>query len=354
MAGRDIIVMGASTGGVDVLAEVVRGLPPGFPASIFVVCHFPATARSVLPQILSRAGRLLATHAADDQPFYPGQIYVAPPDRHLVLAPGGRMRLTRGPRENHHRPAIDPLFRSAARHYGPRTIGVVLTGALSDGTAGLLAIRDAGGLAVVQDPRDAPVAAMPVNATLIAGTDYTAPASGLAALLVDLVKRPAPAEGGAAMPDPMEQLPEHISRDMRRQVSNGRRGEVSLYACPECGGNLWQVDEQELVRFRCHVGHVYSGEVLLAEQAEALEAALWTAVRIFKEKCLLSRQLAARAQLSNDAAAATRFEEQAQLDERYAAMIEKYLLTNGGPAPADVADVPPAGPAPAPPPGGAT
>src|SRR5690242_15674063 len=143
MATRDIIVIGTSTGGVDALSRLARGLPPGFPASLFVVCHFPAGGRSVLPEILSRSGPLLAAHAADGEPFYPGQIYVAPPDRHLVLGPNGRMRLTRGARENHHRPAADPLFRSAARHYGPRVIGVVLTGALYDGTAGLMAIRAA-------------------------------------------------------------------------------------------------------------------------------------------------------------------------------------------------------------------
>src|SRR5205085_8246445 len=142
--------------------------------------HFPAGGRSVLPEILSRSGPLLATHAADGEPFRPGHIYVAPPDRHLVLRPDGRTMLTREARENHARPAVDPLFRSAARHYGPRVIGVVLTGSLYDGAAGLLAVRGAGGLAVVQDPRDAAVAAMPLNATQIAGADRVAKTAGLA------------------------------------------------------------------------------------------------------------------------------------------------------------------------------
>jgi two-component system chemotaxis response regulator CheB len=161
MAGRDIIVVGASAGGVEALAQIARGLPAGLPASVFVVCHFPPGGRSVLPDILSRAGPLLAGHPADGDPFYPGQVYVAPPDRHLVLDPGNRVRLTRAARENHHRPAVDPLFRSAARHYGRRVVGVILTGALYDGTAGLIAVRAAGGVGVVQDPRDALVAAMP-------------------------------------------------------------------------------------------------------------------------------------------------------------------------------------------------
>src|SRR5262249_11645932 len=159
MANRDIIVVGASAGGVDALAEVVGGLPADFPASVFVVCHFPPGGRSILPQILSRSGPLLATHAADGASFHAGHIYIAPPDRHVLLGRGGRMRAPRGPRENNHRPAVDPLFRSAARYYGSRVIGVILTGALNDGVAGLIAVRAAGGVAAIQDPKDALVAA---------------------------------------------------------------------------------------------------------------------------------------------------------------------------------------------------
>jgi two-component system chemotaxis response regulator CheB len=222
MPGHDIVVIGASTGGVDALTRIVRGLPAGFPASLFVVCHFPADWRSVLPEILSRAGPLLATHAEDDMPFCPGHIYGAPPDHHLVFEPGRRMALTRGPRENHQLPAADTLFRSAARHYGPRTSGVVLTGALADGAAGLLAIRAAGGLAVVQDPRDAALAAMPLNAARIAGADYLVPAGTLAALLVDLVRAPKPIFANSAMSDPVDNMPETVLRGMQQQIGNGR------------------------------------------------------------------------------------------------------------------------------------
>ena len=154
------------------------------------------------------------------------------------------------------------------------------------------------------------------------------------------------------MPDPIEKMPNLVLRDMQQQISNGRRGEVSTFSCPECGGTLWQVDENDLVRFRCHVGHAYNGEVLLAEQSEALEAALWMAVRIFKEKCILGRQLAAQSRGRNDAATAARFEEQADLDERNAAMIQKYVLGNGGPGQPDEPNVPPPDPAAAPPPRG--
>src|SRR3954466_9697746 len=183
MAGRDIIVIGTSTGGVEALRQFVHALPSGFPASVFIVCHFPTEGRSVLPELLSRAGPLLASHPADGERFYPGQIYVAPPDFHLLLGPDRRMRLSRAARENHHRPAVDPLFRSAARYYGPRVVGVVLTGALHDGTAGLLSIRAAGGLGVVQDPEDAVIATMPQNAAQIAGADHVTTLADLAPLL---------------------------------------------------------------------------------------------------------------------------------------------------------------------------
>ncbi len=331
MPNRDIIVVGTSTGGVEALSLLVRELPSGFPASLFIVCHFPAEGRSILPEILSRAGPLLASHAIDGESFYPGHIYVAPPGYHLLLGPGGKMRLSRGARENHHRPAVDPLFRSTARYYGDRAIGVILTGALSDGTAGLLAIRNAGGLAIVQDPRDAALAAMPQNAFKIAGADYVVSVAELGPLLVNLVlERAGPYQGDRAM-DPIERMPDLVDRDMEKQSQNENRGHVSVFTCPECGGSLWQGDEPDLLRFRCHVGHAYNAEVLLSEQGEALEAALWTAVRTFRERAVLSRQLAFKERAGGDAGTAERFEEQAALADRHGELIQEYLLK--GPSP---------------------
>jgi two-component system, chemotaxis family, protein-glutamate methylesterase/glutaminase len=336
MAGRDIVVVGASAGGVEALIQLVRGLPAGFPASVFVVRHFPPTVRSVLPEILSGAGPLLATHAVDGEPFLPAHIYVAPPDHHLLLAPGGTVRLTRGARENNHRPAADPLFRSAARHYGRRVIGVVLTGALSDGAAGLLAVRTAGGIAVVQDPRDAVVAAMPRSATEIAGADHVVPLAELSELLVELVRASRTVQSGtgagamAIQPsDPVERASQIAEHTMATQARDERRGQVSPYTCPECGGALWQLDEPQLVQFRCHVGHAYDGEVLLAEQTDALEAALWTAVRTFREKAVLTQQLATRERARGNAETAARYEEQAAQTNRYAALIVEHVLRAG-------------------------
>ncbi|VTR92854.1 chemotaxis protein : Chemotaxis protein CheB OS=Tolypothrix bouteillei VB521301 GN=DA73_11040 PE=4 SV=1: CheB_methylest [Gemmata massiliana] len=334
MAVRDIIVIGASAGGTEALVHLVRGLPASFPASLFVVCHVPSGGRSFLPEILSRSGPLLATHAATGE-FFPGHVFVAPPGHHLVLEPGAQMRLTHGPRENSHRPAIDPLFRSAARHYGVRVISVVLTGSLSDGTAGTLAVRAAGGVAVAQDPRDAVVAAMPQSASQIAGVDHVVPLADMPRLLIDLVRGPMQAQPGAGTMsaqsnDPSERSSRMVEQTMRSQAHGERRGQVSMFTCPECGGALWQMDEPALIQFRCHVGHAYTAEVLLTEQTDALEAALWTAVRTFREKTVLTQQLATRERERGNEQGAERFEEQASQTARYANLIVEHVLHAGG------------------------
>lgn len=331
MAHHDIVVIGASAGGVAALMRLVRDLPAGLPASLFVVCHFPPDHRSVLPEILSRAGPLLATHAIDGESFHPGHIYVAPPDFHLLLTEKQRVQLTRGPRENHHRPAVDPLFRSAARLYGPRVIGVVLTGFLNDGAAGLLAVRGSGGIAVVQDPADAFVASMPDNAARIAGADYCIALDRLGPLLGELIQRPLAAVGGPVMTTAFEKMPDIVDADMSEQVRNERRGRVALFSCPDCGGALWQVDEDKLIQFRCHVGHVIQGETLLQDQANLLEAALWTAIRIFKERHLLAQQLAEQEMRRGDAAAAERFREQSEQAHSYGELIRQHILRNPPP-----------------------
>lgn len=339
MAGHDIVVVGASSGGVEALTKLVRGLPAGLPAAVCVVCHFPPEGSSVLPEILSRNGKLLATHATDGEPLYPGHIYIAPPDHHLLLEEG-RARLDRGVRENNLRPAIDPLFRSAARVYGPRVVGVILSGAGHDGVAGLLAVRGAGGLALVQDPEDATITDLPQLAVKIAGADATAPIAILPSLLADLVARPVPA-GGPPMVDPLERMPTIVNHDQAEQEQNRRGGQLSTFTCPECGGSLWQVDERQIVRFRCHVGHSYYAEGLLAEQSANLEAALWTAVRTFREKAVLSKQLAHRARNQNNGRIAERFEEQADQAHGYAESIQKMLQgNNGAPGPTSSPELP--------------
>jgi two-component system chemotaxis response regulator CheB len=325
MAIHDVVVIGGSAGSVEVLSELVRGLPRGLPAAVFIVCHFPPGSRSILPDILSQSGPLLAVHPRDGDPVHPGHIYVAPPDHHLLVEEGS-VHLTRGPRESGHRPAIDPLFRSAARVYGPRAIGVVLTGAHYDGVAGLLAVRSSGGIAVVQNPGDALVAALPLNAALVAGADHIVPAAGLAPLLTELVHRPVPPKGDSTMTDPIDKIPQVQEHDAEAQKRGERRGALSVFTCPECGGSLWQVDQKDVVRFRCHVGHAYHAEALLEEQADILEAALWTAIRTFKDRSVLSRQMANQERQRGNHEAAQRFEEQAEQAERYGSSIQQYLM----------------------------
>ncbi|MFO0930209.1 MAG: chemotaxis protein CheB [Gemmataceae bacterium] len=322
---RDIIVIGASTGGIEALCGLVAEVPAGLPATVFIVCHFPAGAVSNLPEILSRRGPLLANHARDGEPAYPGQIYVAPPDLHLEVR-SGTLRLTRGPRENRFRPSIDVLFRSAARAYGPRTIAVVLSGGLTDGVAGLMAVRAAGGLAVVQDPADAIIPDLPLAALRMAGADQVFPAAEIGRSLATLMT-PAASAGGFAMSDPVDRILQKVESDMGEQAHNGRPGQITVLTCPECGGSLWQANEGRLVSFRCHVGHVYAADALLVDKTEVLEAALWTAVRMFKEKAILSHQLAAGRQAEGNRAAAERLEEDARLAERQAAVIQTCLQT---------------------------
>jgi two-component system chemotaxis response regulator CheB len=328
MPGRDIIVVGGSAGGVEALCQLVHGLEPGLPASLFVVCHFPSEAHSFLPEILSRQGPLLARHARDEETIYPAHIYVAPPDHHLLLEVR-RIRVQRGPRENGFRPSIDPLFRSAAGVFGDRVIAVLLSGALFDGIAGLLAVRAAGGVSVIQDPQDAMLGSLPRSACQIAGADHVVAAQELGPLLNRLVHRHPGPEGSPPVKDPkdpVEKITETVQQDMDGQTWDGRRGTVSIFTCPECGGCMWQLEDTGLVRFRCHVGHAYLAEALLEEQAAALEAALWTAVRTFRECGVLARQLANRKREEGLGTSAQRFEEEARVADHYGDLIQNLLL----------------------------
>src|SRR4051812_18934534 len=189
MRGRDIFVIGASAGGVEALMRLGRGLPPDFPGAVFVVLHLPTGAPSVLPRLLSRAGPVPAVHPSAGESIEQGRIYVAPPDRHLLIV-DGRVHLALGPRENGHRPAIDPLFRTAARSYGRRVVGIVLSGALDDGSAGLSAIKMRGGLAVVQHPEDALFASMPNNAMAYVAVDHVLSADDIGLRLRELIGEP--------------------------------------------------------------------------------------------------------------------------------------------------------------------
>jgi two-component system, chemotaxis family, protein-glutamate methylesterase/glutaminase len=322
MAGRDIVVVGGSAGSIEAVSEVVRGLPPDFPAAVFVVVHFPGSVSSTLPRILSRAGPLPARHAKDGEPIGPRRIYVAPPDCHLYLS-DGHVRLSRGPKENGHRPAIDPLFRTAAHSYGPRVMGVVLSGNLNDGTAGLLSIKQRDGIAIVQSLETALYSGMPRSAIDHVAVDHVLAPSEIPLVLSELALEPVPHLKVVPMSQDLpaeQQADEFALADRHKQP-----GVPSTMTCPECHGTLWEVKDEELVRFRCRVGHAYSDEALLVHQSEQLEAALWTALRSLEEHSALARRLAARANSRGHAHSASSFTEQAVDAEHHASVIRRVL-----------------------------
>jgi two-component system chemotaxis response regulator CheB len=323
MPDHGIVVVGASAGGVEALADLAASLPDDLDAAVFVVLHLPATGTSALPEILRRHGPLPAAHVKDGETIQPGRIYVAPPDHHVLLRTG-HVHLSRGPRENGHRPAIDPLFRSAAREYATRVVGVVLSGALDDGTAGLLAIKSRGGVAVVQKPTDAPYPGMPGNALEHVQVDHVLAAASMGKLLTRLV---------ADLPDAP---PEPAPADMRLEVEmegfslkafeGDHPGEPSGFSCPDCNGVLWEIQTEGLRRYRCRVGHAWSPESLLIQQSEALEAALWLALRSLEERAALSRRLSEPARRRGHSITATRFEEQAAEAQQAARLVRDLLL----------------------------
>jgi two-component system chemotaxis response regulator CheB len=308
---RDILVVGASSGGVDALSALVAGLPRDLEAAVFLVLHTRAGFASTLPELLSQRGPLRATHAVHGESITPGRIYVAPPDNHLMLRPG-YLHVARGPKENGHRPAVDVLFRSAAASYGPRVIGVVLTGHLDCGTAGLLSIKARGGLAVVQDPRDAAVPAMPASAAAHVAVDHVAPLRALPALVARLVREP-------AGPWPT-QLPGALAA-----IEGAETGLAAELVCPSCQGKLTQAQLGGFRLFRCHVGHAFSLESIAAEQAESVERALWAAVRALEESAALSGRLA----LTSHGELRQRFAEKKDSQGQQADLIRR-ILTHGG------------------------
>lgn len=247
---RSIIVVGASAGGVEALKRLATYLPPDLTAAVFVVLHVGQT--SYLPEILDRAGPLRATKAESGEQFERGRIYVASPGFHLLLH-DDHMLLRRGPRENLARPAIDPLFRSAACSYGARVIGVLLSGSLSDGTSGLRAIKAVGGVTVIQDPQDAAVPDMVRSAQRHVQIDHCVPIAGMGDLLARLASEPA----GETLPvPPGVRLEAAVAAQEHSAMSNeDRLGDLSVFVCPECHGPLWEIEDGDMLRFRCHTGH---------------------------------------------------------------------------------------------------
>jgi two-component system chemotaxis response regulator CheB len=302
---KDIVVAGASAGGMEALEKLVAHLPADFPAALFVVWHMSPGVKSVLPDVLRRAGPLPAAVPADGDPIEPGRIYVAANDHHMLLE-RDYIRIAKGPKENRFRPALDPLFRSAAYVYGPRVIGVVLSGALDDGTSGLWAVKLRGGTAIVQEPADAKVRGMPLSALANVKVDYKLPADEIGGLLGRLAREEA--APAIALPERERQRIEHEIRiaeqhdALEENIMNF--GELSPLTCPECRGVLTALRDGQILRFRCHTGHAFSSGSLLEAASEQNEACMWDAVRALDETVMLLNSLGQELAKSGDTRAA--------------------------------------------------
>ena len=284
-----IVVVGASRGGVNAMKSLASMLPASFPAPILVVLHV-GDLPSTLPAILSRAGPMPARHAVDGEPLAKGTIFVAPPDRHLLIEDHAT-RLLNGPKEHHTRPAIDPLFVSAALTHGPGVIGVLLTGSGDDGTFGLNAIKQCGGIAIVQHPNSAEAPAMPLAALRHGSVDHMVDLAQVAPVLRKVLEEPPPKP--AAVP------PEALAREFDVFQGKGDAmenleaiGKPSTFGCPDCAGALWEIAGSDPVRYRCHVGHGYSMGSLLDSQREGTDTTLWAAIRALQERGLMLERLA--------------------------------------------------------------
>lgn len=327
MSHLDIIVIGASAGGVGSLQRLVERLPAGFPAAVFIALHLPDGVRSLLPQILQRAGALPAGIAENGAPIERGRIYIAPPGYHLTLECEG-MRVTRGAREHGHRPAIDPLFRSAALVFGPRVIGVILSGLLDDGTVGLIEVKRAGGIAVVQDPADTPFPSMPRSAIAHVEVDYVVPADQIGGILEQLVMEK---QSRAHVPNGDDT---RIRGELRAlttpQDERDAAGNPSPYSCPECGGVLWELKDAQLGRFRCRVGHAYNPDSLTAEQAAVVEQSLWTALRALEEQAGVKRRMADRFKRQGQQVVADQIDRRVRELEEHSQRIRELLFVGVG------------------------
>jgi two-component system chemotaxis response regulator CheB len=330
MAKRDIVVIGASAGGVEALQRLCAALPADFPAAIFVTQHISPSARSVLPQLLDRAGPMTARSPLDGDAIEPGVIYVAAPDFHMLLRPG-KVLMRRGPNENRTRPAVNALFRSAALAYGGRVIGVVLTGLLDDGTEGLIAITAAGGLSAVQDPEDAEWPSMPRNALKRDHVAYVSRLDDLPALLSRLVLEDA---------SPTVPLPDayRIEDQMAAQEFAVMESEIvtpgapSHMSCPDCGGVLNEIATQDELRFRCQVGHAFTPLGLAAAQSDELERALSVAARTHRDRIRLFEQMQGNAHARGLPRAEARWTEAAEESSRMIEVLEQAMAVLRRPA----------------------
>jgi two-component system chemotaxis response regulator CheB len=318
---RNIVVIGASAGGVAALQRLAADLPPLFPAAVLIVLHIGAN-KSLLPQLLAAAGPNSSSHALDGEGLRTGHLAVAPPDYHLLVS-DGYLSLTRGPKENFARPSIDPLFRSAALAYGARVIGVVLTGNLDDGTAGLQAVKECGGLTVIEDPSTAFAPSMPASALEYVEIDHRVPIESLGQTLTKLVSEPSP----DSTRRPPRLRHEHAPQAGTVNAMDDLKAIAapSPIVCPECGGGLWELSRVRPARFRCHTGHAYTLRSLEHAMNQTTEDALWSAVRALQERAVVKRRTAEANRELHNATEAHADETRGNQDEAQAVELRKLI-----------------------------
>jgi len=326
VTARVLVAIGASAGGVEALQAVVAGLPVDLDAAVLVVLHVPRSGPSALPRILNRAGPLPAAHARDGEELTTGRIYIAPPDHHLLVLEG-RIRLTHGPVENGHRPAIDVLFRSAARAAGPRTVAVTLSGARDDGAAGAAVVARCGGQVLVQEPDEALYPSMPRSVIESTGDGQRHPAKELGGAIGRAVRQlnelddevfQLPADDRlTALEVAMADLTDHTVTELSDQPAG--------LACPSCHGSLFELAGEPSPRYRCWVGHAWSARSLLDEQATAFESALWMALRSLEEKASLTRRMGVAATRRRSPGTAERYEAITKESEQAAHLIREII-----------------------------
>lgn len=329
MAERDIVVIGGSAGSIGPLKETLGSLPRNFPASVLVVIHVADDFPSFLDTSLARWSSLPTSHPEDNEPIRRGRVYIARSNLHLTVE-DSVVRVRRGPRENRHRPAIDPLFRTAARTYGSRVIGIVLSGQDDDGSAGLYAVKQRGGIAIVQDPSDAEFDVMPRRAMEYATPHYILRTQDIASNLIQLVN-PDQDETVMSTRNPNEETPNRRQGtgkdvpDANRTTAYSDQGEglPSVFACPECSGVLWELKDRNLTRFRCRVGHSYGVQSLARELSQASETALWAAMRALEEKAAMQRRIADGL---DDTRTAARLRDQSVSDDTNARLIRDVIF----------------------------
>jgi two-component system, chemotaxis family, protein-glutamate methylesterase/glutaminase len=323
-----VVAVGASAGGVEALTRVVADLPADLGAPVLIVLHTPPEPRSHLAEILTRAGTLPAAQAQDGDRLEPNRIYVAPPDHHLLVV-DGTLHVVRGPHENGHRPAIDPLFRSAALAFREGAIGVVLSGSLDDGSAGSAAITGLGGSVLVQDPDDAAFPDMPRNAIVADNPHAVLPVGELGAEVARLVQAPPEAGKEKNVEDEVRLERDYAALDPEAISREQVFPELAPFACPSCGGSLWQAPDDQL-RFRCRIGHAFGSETLLSEQSQTLDASLAAALRALHERADLARRMGRRLRGLGADSRAERYDRIVEESERDALVIRRVLLSRDG------------------------